>query len=120
MYDILSVFSVLHPHLSMTSLRQFSRVVLGIACDDGACVMLNLSRWTSEGEVTAQSNASSTPLSLGGVFTGCFLGRICWIVKAPISSLATKPWSQNQSIDLRLIAFFLVCVWQNDTGFSVL
>ena len=36
MYDILSLFSVLHPHLSTTSVRQFSRVVLGIACDDGS------------------------------------------------------------------------------------
>ena len=49
MYDILSVFSVLHPHLSMTSLRQFSRVVLGLLAMTGRVSMLNLSRWTSEG-----------------------------------------------------------------------
>ena len=49
MYDILSVFSVLHPHLSMTSLRQFSRVVLALLAMTGRVSMLNLSRWTSEG-----------------------------------------------------------------------
>ena len=49
MYDILSVFSVLHPHLSMTSLRQFSRVVLGLLAMTGRVSMLNISRWTSEG-----------------------------------------------------------------------
>ena len=49
MYDILSVFSVLHPHLSITSLRQFSGVVFGLLAMTGRVSMLNLSRWTSEG-----------------------------------------------------------------------
>ena len=49
MYDILSVFSILHPHLSTTRLRQFSRVVLGLLAMPGRVSMLNLSRWTSEG-----------------------------------------------------------------------
>ena len=62
MYDILSVFSVLYPHLSTTSVRQFSRVVLGLLD-----TMLNMSRWTSEGGSYRTVNASSTPLSLGGV-----------------------------------------------------
>ena len=49
MYDILSVFSVLYPHLSTTSVRQFSRVVLGLLAMTGRVSMLNMSRWTSEG-----------------------------------------------------------------------
>ena len=49
MSDILSVFSILHPHLSMTSLRQFSRVVFGLLAITGRVSMLNLSRWTSKG-----------------------------------------------------------------------
>ena len=49
MYDILSLFSVLHPHLSTTSVRQFSRVVLGLLAMTGQVTMLNISRWTSEG-----------------------------------------------------------------------
>ena len=49
MYDILSLFSILHPHLSTTSLRQFSCVVLGLLAMTGRVTMLNLSRWTSEG-----------------------------------------------------------------------
>ena len=49
MYDILSVLSVLHPHLSTTTVRQFSRVVLGLLAMTGQVTMLNISRWTSEG-----------------------------------------------------------------------
>ena len=48
MYDILSLFSILHPHLSTTSLRQFSCVVLALLAMTGRVTMLNLSRWTSE------------------------------------------------------------------------
>ena len=49
MNNILSVFSVLHPHLSTTPVRQFSRVVLGVLSMTGQVTMLNISRWTSEG-----------------------------------------------------------------------
>ena len=49
MYDILSVFSVLYPHLSTTTVRQFSRVVLGLLAMTGQVSMRNISRWTSEG-----------------------------------------------------------------------
>ncbi len=49
MYDILSLFGVLYPHLSMTTVRQFSRVVLGLLAMTGSVNMLNMSRWTSEG-----------------------------------------------------------------------
>ena len=49
MYDILSVFSVLYPHLSTTAVRQFSRVVFGLLAMTGQVSMLNISRWTSEG-----------------------------------------------------------------------
>ena len=49
MYDILSLLSVLHPHLSTTPVRQFSRVVLGVLSMTGQVTMRNISRWTSEG-----------------------------------------------------------------------
>ncbi len=49
MYDILSLFSVLYPHLSRTTVRQFSRVVLGLLAMTGQVSMLNMSRWMSEG-----------------------------------------------------------------------
>ena len=49
MYDILSLFSVLYPHLSTTSVRQFSRVVFGLLAMTGQVTLLNISRWTSEG-----------------------------------------------------------------------
>ena len=49
MYDILSLLSVLYPHLSTTSVRQFSRVVLGLLAMTGQVSMRNISRWTSEG-----------------------------------------------------------------------
>ena len=49
MSDILSVLSVLYPHLSTTTVCQFSRVVLGLLAMPGRVSMLNISRWTSEG-----------------------------------------------------------------------
>ena len=49
MYDILSLFSVLYPHLSRTTVRQFSRVVFGLLAMTGQTSMRNISRWTSEG-----------------------------------------------------------------------
>ena len=96
MYDILSLFSVLYPHLSTTTVRQFSRVVLGLLAMTGQVSMLNISRWTSEGGSYGRSNASSTPLSLGGLYTGYFSARIYWIVKVPISSQVTKQPCQNR------------------------
>ena len=38
MYDILSLFSVLYPHLSRTTVRQFSRVVIGVLAMTGPTV----------------------------------------------------------------------------------
>ena len=49
MYDILSLFRVLHPYLSMTQLRQFSCVVFGMLAMTGRVSMRNLSRWTLKG-----------------------------------------------------------------------
>ena len=49
MYGILSVFSVLYPHLSTTTVRQFSRVVLGLLAMTGRVSMRNISRWMSAG-----------------------------------------------------------------------
>ena len=49
MYDILSLFSVLYPHLSRTTMRQFSVVVIGLLAMTGQVSMRNISRWTSEG-----------------------------------------------------------------------
>ena len=49
MSDILSLFSVLYPHLSTTPLRQLGRVVFGLLSMTGRVSMLNISRWTTEG-----------------------------------------------------------------------
>ena len=49
MYDILSLLSVLYPHLSTTTVRQFSRLVFGLLAMTGQVTLLNMSRWTSEG-----------------------------------------------------------------------
>ena len=49
MYDILSLLSVLYPHLSTTTVRQFSCVVLGLFAMTGRVSMRNISRWTSAG-----------------------------------------------------------------------
>ena len=84
MYDILSLFSVLHPHLSTTSVRQFSRVVLGLLAMTGQVTMLNISRWTSEGGSYRTVQRFFNTVIPWGSFTGCFLQRICWIVKVYI------------------------------------
>ena len=97
MYDILSLFSVLYPHLSRTTVRQFSHVVIGVLAMTGPVSMLNISRWTS---ATGRCNAFSTRLSLGGLSAGCFSGRICWIVKASIFSLATQQRCRNHTYGL--------------------
>ncbi len=49
MYDILSLFSVLCPHLSMTIVRQFSGMVFGLLAMTGRISMLYISRSVSEG-----------------------------------------------------------------------
>ena len=51
MSDILSLFRVLYPHLSMTmtQVRQFSCVVSGMLAMTGRVSMRNLSRWTPKG-----------------------------------------------------------------------
>ena len=97
MYDILSLFSVLYPHLSTTTVRQFSRVVLGLLAMTGQGTMLNMSRWMSEGgSYRTVQRFFQHRYPLGGLFIGCFLERICWIVKVPISWLATKQSCQNR------------------------
>ena len=97
MYDILSLLSVLHPHLSTTTVRQFSRVVLGVLSMTGQVTMRNISRWTSRRrELPDGSTLFSTQLSLGGVFIGCFFARISLIAKVPISWLVMKQSCQNR------------------------
>ena len=49
MYDILSLFSVLYPHLPTTPLHQLGDVVFGLLSMTGRVSMLNISRWTTEG-----------------------------------------------------------------------
>ena len=49
MSDILSLLSVLHPHLSATLLRQFCQVVFGLLAMTGRGSMRNIARWTSKG-----------------------------------------------------------------------
>ena len=96
MYDILSLFSVLHPHLSMTSLRQFSRVVFALLAMTGRVSMLNISRWTSEGGSYRTIQRFFNIVIPWGTVYWVFFQRICWILKALISSLATKQPCQNR------------------------
>ena len=48
MSKIIALFSVLIPHLSATTTRQLSQVVLALAMT-GRVTMLNISRWTGQG-----------------------------------------------------------------------
>ena len=78
MVDIVSLLHCLHPTLSLTTIRQLSRIGLALPAMTGRVTMLGISRWTERGEAAiARSNASSTPLSLGGRCSGCCSERIC-------------------------------------------
>ena len=91
MYDILSLLSVLYPHLLTTSVRQFSRVVLGLLAMTGRVTMLNMSRWTSEGGSYRTVQRFFNTVMPWGTLYWVFFSTYCWIVKvSPISSLVTK------------------------------
>ena len=49
MSKIIAQFSVLIPHLSATTTRQLSQVVLALLAMTGRVTMLNISRWTGQG-----------------------------------------------------------------------
>ena len=49
MSKIIALFSVLIPHLSATTMRQLSQVVLALLSMTGRVTMLNISRWTGQG-----------------------------------------------------------------------
>ena len=86
MSKIIALFSVLIPHLSATTTRQLSQVVLALLAMTGRVTMLNISRWTGQGVATALCKGFSTLLSLGLRFAGRFFALICLIVKVTISS----------------------------------
>ena len=96
MYDILSLLSVLHPHLSTTTVRQFSRGVLGLLAMTGQVTMLNISRWTSEGGSYRTVQRFFNTVIPWGTVSWVFFRKYSWIVKVPISLLATKPSCQNR------------------------
>ena len=49
MSEIVSLFTVLSPHLSAATLRQFSEIVFAVLAMTGRVTMRNISRWTSKG-----------------------------------------------------------------------
>ncbi len=49
MQEIIALFAVFIPHLSTTTGRQLSRIVLAVLAMTGRVTMLNISRWTSKG-----------------------------------------------------------------------
>ena len=49
MLEIVSLFTVLRPHLSAPSLRQFCQIVFAMLAMTGDVTLRNISRWTSQG-----------------------------------------------------------------------
>ncbi len=49
MVDIVSLLLGLHPTLSVTTIRQLSRIALGLLAMTGRVTMLGISRWTDRG-----------------------------------------------------------------------
>ena len=112
MYDILSLFSVLYPHLSRTTVRQFSQVVIGLLAMTGPVSMLNISRWTSEGgSYRTVQRFFNTVIPWG---------TVCWVFFSTYLLDRGKclyPRGRRNNgveiggIHLWCIAFFLVWAW---------
>ena len=49
MSEVVSLFSVLSPHLSAATLRQFCQIVFVVLAMTGGVTMRNISRWASKG-----------------------------------------------------------------------
>src|ERR671933_2003425 len=49
MVDIVALCQCLHPHVTATTLRQFSRIVSAMLVITGRVTMLGLSRWAGKG-----------------------------------------------------------------------
>ena len=49
MLEIVSLFTVFSPHLSVATLRQLSEIVFAVLAMTGGVTMRNISRWTSKG-----------------------------------------------------------------------
>jgi len=49
MPDIIALLRCLHPEITMTTIRHFSRIVLALLAMTGRVTMLGISRWTGEG-----------------------------------------------------------------------
>src|SRR5262245_64947789 len=49
MPDIIAFLYCLHPEISMTTIRQFSRITLAMLALTGRVTMLGISRWTGPG-----------------------------------------------------------------------
>jgi putative transposase len=49
MLDIIALLVCLHPEITMTTIRQFSRIALAMLAMTGRVTMLGISRWTGDG-----------------------------------------------------------------------
>ena len=49
MVDIVALFQCLQPHVTATTVRQFSRIALAMLVMTGRVTMLGISRWTGTG-----------------------------------------------------------------------
>jgi len=49
MLDIIALLLCLHPEMTMTSIRQFSRIALALLAMTGRVTMLGISRWSGQG-----------------------------------------------------------------------
>ena len=96
MFEILSLFSVLNPDLSTTTICQLGQVVFALLAMTGRVSMLKSRAGQQKEEATGRSNAFSTPLCRGAGFAGSSFARICLTLKASISLRATKRWYQNR------------------------
>ena len=103
MYDIVSLFSVLYPHLSRTTVRQFSQVVSGLLAMTGQVTMLNISRWTSEGgSYRTLQRFFNTVMPWGSLFWVFFRTYL-------LDRESTYPrWRRNNRVEIGAIQLWFV------------
>ncbi|MCY3723446.1 MAG: transposase [Candidatus Poribacteria bacterium] len=71
MSEIISLLSVLSPHLSTTTLRQLRQIVFAVLAMTGSVTLRNISRWTQKvGSYRTIQRFSNTVLPWG---------TLCWV-----------------------------------------
>lgn len=78
MVDIVACFQCTCPHLTVTTVRQLSRIILALLAMTGRVTMLGLARWAGKGGSSRTvQRFLYTVIPWGSVFWVCFRHHLC-------------------------------------------